>query len=112
MAESQNKAENLAERINELNNRLGGIELNTPLSNNSQVTGGEPGGRGMNPGVNNCDVRLINQNIYNLQEPFSRPNQFVFSDISLPKFGNRHNESALHYIKKLQNFFLPIENGP
>ena len=23
----------------------------------------------------------------------------------LPKFGNRHNESPLHYIKELENFF-------
>jgi hypothetical protein len=98
VADTQNKAEHLGERINELN-RLGGMELNSPLSNNSQVTEGELGGRGMNPGVNNCDVRISNQNISNVQEPFSRPNQFVFSDISLLKFGNRHNESPLHYIK-------------
>ena len=79
MADSQNMAENLAERINKLNNRLGGMELNCPLSNNIQVTEGEPGDRGMNLGVNNCDVRLTNQNISKVQEPLSRPNQFVFS---------------------------------
>ena len=33
--------------------RIDGMELNSPLSNNGQVTEGEPGGRGMNPVVNN-----------------------------------------------------------
>ena len=40
-----------------------------------------------------------------VQEPILKTNHFVFSDISLPKFGDKQSENPLIYIEELDNFF-------
>ena len=58
----------------------------------------------MNSKENNC-VSYKESSINDVQEPILRANHFVFSDISLPKFGNKPTKSPLQYIKELENFF-------
>ena len=55
----------------------------------------------LNQNINSVKNPTINKecNITEVQEPILKTNHFVFSDISLPKFGNKQSENTLFQLR-------------
>jgi hypothetical protein len=91
-------------QITELNSKVKDIQLQGERKQVARSSMNQNINSVVNPTVNNS-ASYKECNITEVQEPILKTNHFVFSDISLPKFGNKQSENPLIYIKKLENFF-------